>query len=104
MCWGFDTMDGWFDIIYRCSAKLEKMILALPEEERPHCRAVQVKEKFGGLRLYMSAETDEMSDAIEEAEREAEATCEYCGKPGKLREGGWLFTLCDECDKTRPWR
>ena len=23
--------------------------------------------------------------------------CEYCGKPGKTRGKGWIYTLCDDC-------
>jgi len=58
---------------------------------------VQVKQKFGGLRFYMNFETKEMSAAIYEAEKRAQETCEDCGKPGVLRSGGWLETLCDNC-------
>jgi hypothetical protein len=118
MCWGFDVGDGWEPLIRRLSEKLEPLIIAIPEPkmlpagtckfgdypehpeyEKP--RAAQVKEKFGGLRFYMTSETDEMSVAIKEAEAEAWKTCEKCGSPGKPREGGWIVTLCDICANTR---
>src|ERR1700678_3712630 len=67
MCWGFDTGNGWFLIIYNLSQKLEKIILAMPENERDHYRASQIKSKFGSLRAYLSASTDEMQDLIDEA-------------------------------------
>jgi hypothetical protein len=54
-----------------------------------------VKEKFGGLRFYMSMETEEMSLAIQEAEAQSAAACEACGLPGKRRGRGWVKTLCD---------
>lgn len=105
MCWGFDTMNGWFQIIYDLSLKLEALILAIPdEEERVKYRAMQVKEKFGTLRFYMTAETEEMDKLIDEAESASVKTCEYCGQPGSLRTKGWCFTLCDKCDVERPWR
>jgi hypothetical protein len=94
MCWGFPG-DGWEPLIRRLSEKLEAIIAAMPEDERPW--ADQVKEKFGGLRFYMSAYTDAMHEAIAEAEEEAWKTCEVCGAPGKPRGGGWIETLCDEC-------
>jgi hypothetical protein len=100
MCWGFPG-DGWEPLIRELSEKLETMILALPEDGRHHVRASQVKEKFGTLRFYMSAETDEMSAAIREAERKSAVTCEICGQPGKSREGGWILTLCDKCQEKR---
>lgn len=34
---------------------------------------------------------------VEEAERASESVCEDCGKPGRLRAGGWYRTLCDDC-------
>jgi hypothetical protein len=98
MCWGFPG-DGWFDLLDRASAKLEALIQALPEQDRP--RASQVKQKWGGLRLYMTWSTDEMDAVIQEAEAEADRTCERCGQPGVLRQGGWIVTVCDECDKRR---
>jgi len=104
MPWGFETMPGWNDIIYDMSIKLEALIMALPENERQYYRATQIKEKYGTLRAYMSAETDEMQVVIDEAEEKSAVTCEYCGQPGILRTKGWHFTLCDECNKERPWR
>lgn len=62
-------------------------------------KAVQVKEKFASLRFYMNHYVKEIEDLIDEAEEKCSKTCEECGRPGKLREGGWLKTLCDKCDK-----
>lgn len=102
MCWGFDVGDGWHDIIRALSVKLEALILAMPEEARVECYADQVKEKFGGLRFYMSCQTDEMSALIREAEAASYVTCESCGKPGERRGGGYIQTLCDEHNAARP--
>jgi len=99
MYWGFEHGDGWFDIIYELSAKLEKLILEIPKEDREWTCASQVKEKYGTLRFYMTMETDEMSTFISEAERKSEITCETCGKPGEIRGRGWLMCICDECYK-----
>jgi len=60
----------------------------------PPCRATQVKEKYGTLRFYMSRQTTEMDPIIAKAERKSAKTCEVCGKPGKLRGSGWLYTAC----------
>lgn len=97
--WGISCGDGWYKVIYDLCKELEPLIEALPEEERFYCAAVQVKEKFGGLRFYLDAETDEMSKVISKAERKSYETCEDCGAPGEQREGGWIVTLCDSCNK-----
>jgi len=96
MCWGFDHQDGWYQIIHDLSEKLEALILKLPEEERTHCCAAQVKEKWGTLRFYMTASTDEMDVLIREAEAQSRTTCEVCGKPGKLYPCGWYYVACEE--------
>ena len=92
---GFETDDGWFQIIRDLSARLEGIIKRLPEGERDDYYAVQVKEKFGGLRFYMNMETEEMSRVIREAEGQSVVTCGVCGRPGRLRGRGWVKTLCE---------
>jgi len=183
MCWGFSHSDGWYDLIYELSSKLEplikkqmdetkdktcfcgcdciahnylinnkciavhkipyhpfkKMWFTVPKSkplaiykkiiqkfklwinelcefispviykkvpcsckgyEEYHATASQVKEKFGSLRFYTNGFTDEMDKLVDEAECKSEETCEYCGKPGKRRNDGWVRTLCDTCNTT----
>jgi hypothetical protein len=57
--------------------------------------AVQVKEKFGGLRFYVQAATDKHYSYISFAESMSYRTCEECGSPGKTYTDGWHRTLCD---------
>lgn len=104
MCWGFGCGKGWFNLLMELTKKIEPLLEAyqrdFPDEEVP--AAVQVKEKFGTLRFYMSYETEEMSDLINQAERQSATTCENCGSlEGKLQGTGWVKTLCDECSKER---
>ena len=69
----------------------------------PQLEAVQVKEKYGGLRFYLSGypiqpEIDAKVTAyINFAESISYVTCEHCGAPGKQQGGHWIFTLCDDC-------
>ena len=57
--------------------------------------AVQVKEKFGGLRFYVQAATDKHYNFISFAESMSYRTCEECGAPGKTYTDGWHRTMCD---------
>ena len=61
---------------------------------------VQVKEKYGTLRLYCPG-TPAIDKYIRLAERLSAVTCEDCGKPGQANESDWISTLCDECRNTR---
>jgi len=69
----------------------------------PQLEAVQVKEKYGGLRFYLSGypiqpEIDaKVSAYINFAESLSYVTCEHCGSPGKQQGSHWVFTLCDDC-------
>ena len=58
--------------------------------------ASQVKEKFGGLRFYVWAATEEHYNYITFAESMSYRTCEHCGAPGKRYTDGWHVVLCDE--------
>jgi hypothetical protein len=69
-------------------AKLDEETLKVPV-------AVQVKEKFGGLRFYVQAATDAHYQYISFAESMSYRTCEQCGTPGKTYTDGWHMTLCD---------
>ena len=92
MCWGFTCDDGWFKLIDELSAKLEAM-----NKEGANIVAGQVKEKFGGLRFYVGAAPEEAHKLIEAAESASYKTCEFCGEPGEVRQGGWIKTRCDRC-------
>lgn len=96
MYWGFCVGEGWYDLVYNLSAKLEKLILQQPEKDRILFRASQVKEKFGGLRFYMTCSTSEMEYHIEKAECESFKICEECGSRFLVRRtlGGWVVSLC----------
>lgn len=57
----------------------------------------QVKEKFGGLRFYIGAGSDEVYDLIIKAEEESFRVCEKCGEPGKRQtDRYWINTLCEK--------
>jgi hypothetical protein len=74
--------------IDEAKAKLDEETLKVPV-------AVQVKEKFGGLRFYVQAATDKHYQYISFAESMSYHTCEECGAPGKTYTDGWHRTLCD---------
>tara|TARA_R100000655_G_scaffold69365_2_gene107600 strand:+ start:6079 stop:6501 length:423 start_codon:yes stop_codon:yes gene_type:complete len=103
---GFRCGDGWFELILELSLGIEKLINKqqvehrLDENQLPY--VVQVKEKFGGLNFYMSAQNDEISALIHNAAKRSEKICEQCGEPGKTRNlDGWCYTECVSCCRER---
>lgn len=70
----------------------------------------QVKEKFGGLRIYYDEPTDrteglKMYEWLEDAEEKSDNTCQECASTNSVmcRDiNGLICTLCKECEnKTR---
>lgn len=82
------------------------LLTALDYELRQVCpeyQILQIKEKFGGLRYYISGNTP-AHNLTERYEALSQVICEQCGKAGECysgrnREtpGGWVRTLCDPC-------
>jgi len=92
LSFGLEIEPGWFDIIWRLCDDIKK--LDTPE----NFKFVQIKEKFGGLRVYAYNSNKEIEDLVEKAEKEAEITCEMCGtKENVTTEGSWIKVLCQPC-------
>lgn len=58
----------------------------------------QIKEKFGTLRLYCDNVDERTEGIIEMAEAMSAKICEVCGSNGERRKGGWIRTLCSNCN------
>lgn len=100
MGFGFECGDGWYNLIRDLSEKLYPLVKEFndsQDEDGYICEAVQVKEKYGTLRFYLSSQTDEMSNLIDEYEKLSARICESCGLPGKLDNSNyWVRTRCEE--------
>jgi hypothetical protein len=103
--WGFAVGDGWCLLLETLCARLDSILLEAPGVA---VEVKQVKEKFGGLRFYYSlhgADTvtaEAIREAVNLAETASKRICEKCGRPGELRDGGWLRVLCAACHAPDP--
>ena len=112
---GLECGAGWYPLLDELFIVLERCIAEGMEsgqwQERidsgdahPWPHALQIKEKFGGLRVYIGQRPPEMSAAIELALRRAAITCDQCGEPGSLRRlSGYLCTRCELHGQDRGW-
>jgi hypothetical protein len=57
---------------------------------------LQLKEKFGGLRIHVNHANDSIRERIETAIRDSLCTREVYGLSGRLREDRWIKMLCDK--------
>jgi hypothetical protein len=112
MSWGIECNNGWYELLssmcWRISQHEQniedrKRILAdKPEQiknelEYCHVRFDQIKEKYGGLRVYFSGGDDYIEGVVSMAEEYSYKVCEVCGNAGKPNKGGWITTLCENC-------
>lgn len=68
---------------------------------------VDTKEKFGSLRWYYEAKSDDRhaDKVISCIDHISNFVCEYCGAPGLMRKSSWVKCLCDQhAQGKRPFR
>lgn len=104
-----DCGDGWRPLVEAFYALVE---------QNPCMRVAQVKEKYGGLRLYWDHNEEHCTHtkwvSVDEREPDPDGhfrrlmgvtdgldhasnfMCESCGQYGRARRGGWIKTLCDD--------
>lgn len=96
---GLQCDDGWYPLI---EEMLGKIVKTKPGKD---FKVVQIKEKFGGLRVYVNGHTKEIRDIIDEYADLSYQTCEWCGKNKEdhpyedvklRRRTGVIKTLCDK--------
>lgn len=90
--------SGWKDLYEPLIEYIQRYNEDKPIEEQ--IQITQIKEKFGGLRFYVSHATDELRDMINKAEHESYSTCEICGSKENIGfKMGWIQTICHDCIK-----
>lgn len=107
---GFECGNGYFPIINILCNKIQHHIDwhnrfadKWGEDKIPQFVALQVKEKFGSLRIYYTGGDDYCEGLVVMAASWSWNTCEICGDGGKRlvghTENGWIASLCQGCAK-----
>jgi len=85
----FGIGNGWLGIVQR----LFEVLIKLGWDKS----FINVKEKFGGMSIFLDNLPENGFHFVAEAERETFQVCEVCGEPGEQHKiNGWVHTLCDE--------
>lgn len=92
---GFSCGSGWEPILRKLCEDVKNL------NESENFTFVQIKEKFGGLRVHGSGQTKEICDLFRSVCKESYKTCESCGSKKDVETtdngGHWIFTLCKNC-------
>ena len=105
---GYPTVgDGWRDLLERALKRIAAAVAREPAGSA--VQIVQIKEKFGTLRLYFDGHKvsekalAKVREAIELAEARSACTCETCGEEGLLYDRrGWYLTRCPRHSAGEP--
>ena len=110
MCFGVEVGDGWYDLVRsvcwmikqhednkRWQKEWREKQNQDPTDEPEYfpVKFDQVKEKFGGLRIYHSGGDEYVEGLISLAEAYSYHVCEICGNKGEANKGGWIAVRCE---------
>ena len=96
---GVECGKGWYDLLTPIIEYVEEY--NKDTEEDNQIKFLQIKEKWGGLRVYTNFGTRELFDLIDKAEEESYNVCEFCGSREEvgMTLSGWNSTTCLDCVK-----
>jgi hypothetical protein len=91
--YAFAVGDGWYKLIYELVHDIRINDLKKGDWIT---KATQVKEKFGGLRFYVTGTSDKNWALIRNAEQKSYAVCEETGSEVEVGtwNNGWVRTMC----------
>jgi hypothetical protein len=91
---GFGVGDGWYGI-------LKELIIGIKAGDAKEkngwiTKVTQCKEKFGGLRFYVTGTSKKNWDLIRKAEEKSYVVCEETGSEVEVGtwNDGWVRTIC----------
>lgn len=89
----FEVGNGWFKIIYELVNGIK-----INDQKKGDwiTKVTQCKEKFGGLRFYVTGTSDKNWSLIRNAEQKSYGVCEETGSEVEVGiwNDGWVRTLC----------
>lgn len=89
----FEVGDGWYGLLYQLILNV-----SFNDEAKGKwvTKVTQCKEKFGGLRFYVTGTSDKNWDLIREAENKSYGVCEVTGSEVEVGiwNTGWVRTIC----------
>lgn len=111
MGFGIECNLGWYEILDHLCWKIKqhedniKWHREYLEKKNPEKLASepeyfpvkfdQVKEKYGGLRIYFSGGDDYINGLVSMAEAISYSVCEICGNKGEANKSGWISVRCE---------
>ena len=92
---------GWWPLIKKVAAAIDSFNAAHPDSP---VEVSQIKQKFGGLRIYHYNAPEDIRQLIDHAIEVSCHTCERCGSGEGVTTNieGFRLTLCTKCRAALP--
>jgi hypothetical protein len=108
MCFGIETGEGWYEILSSLCWMIKQYEDSViwqtewnqktnPEYKSDYfpVKFDQIKEKYGGLRVYFSGGNQYIEGLVSMAEAMSYKVCDVCGNKGEANKQGWISTRCE---------
>lgn len=108
MCFGIETGEGWYEIVSSLCWMIKQHEDSIiwqtqwkqqtdPEYQSDYfpVKFDQIKEKYGGLRVYFSGGDQYIEGLVSMAEAISYHVCDVCGNKGEANKGGWISVRCE---------
>lgn len=94
---------GWYPLINTVFKAIEFHLKTFPPEINHLYHAIQIKEKFGTLRIYCDMTTSVIDGIIYLAEELSSHICELCASMNATQHTvkHYIMTLCPDCQVKR---
>ena len=95
--------EGWYNLLDNLLQEIQDYYASKGiSPDKIDIGISQIKEKFGGLRFYISDYEEETMDIIDKYEELSFEFCENCGADidpdKKIRIFGWIKSYCNTCE------
>lgn len=94
--WLDDIEPGWKKT-FGLDLCIELKEALLKDNSLDKFQFMQIKEKFGGLRLYSSGYEENTKNALTKYEELSYYICGHCGRQATKVSTGWIYPFCDKC-------
>lgn len=108
MAWCCEIGNGWNDILSSLCWMIKqhednkRWQTEWKQKEDPEYKSDyypvkfdQIKEKYGGLRVYFSGGDDYIEGLVSMAEAISYKICDVCGNKGEANKSGWISVRCE---------
>lgn len=108
MCFGIETGEGWYEILSSLCWMIKQHEDSIiwqtewkqktePEYQSDYfpVKFDQIKEKYGGLRVYFSGGDQYVEGLVSMAEAMSYHICDVCGNKGEANKDGWISVRCE---------